>query len=425
MPTPSPDVREAAERAHALVVEAIAAFEDQRVDAATDFALRAVAAGPDPVDSARLVEILRVIGKEDASAQLAERTLQTLQALAEKNREDAEALAEYGHLCLEIGHPDIAEQMLLQSVDMGTANDGRAELLLLHVLLERGEADRVVRIWEPFLNRTEEQARFVILLAKALAHFGFRPHAEMVMKVAEPLFARERGVYEETLANIRGVEGEMPQSEVAARIFDESAENYDENLKAIGNAGPTMIARMLHQLELPEDASLEVLDAGCGTGLCAPYVRPYAAHVHGCDVSVKMLQLCQQKRLYDFLVRTDLGSRATFPDGPFGLVVAGDVFVYFGELLAPFRNIADVMTPGAWFVFTVEDCAAGDAPQGHVQRPSGRHAHTRDYLVSVLAEAGFGAPEAEFTGVMRREFRSPVEGRVIAARKLATGAAPA
>ena len=46
---------------------------------------------------------------------------------------------------------------------------------------------------------------------------------------------------------------------------------------------------MLAHAGLDASRSLDVLDAGCGTGLCGPLVAPYARRLVGVDLSEAML----------------------------------------------------------------------------------------------------------------------------------------
>ncbi len=54
------------------------------------------------------------------------------------------------------------------------------------------------------------------------------------------------------------------------------------------------------------DASLAVLDAGCGTGLCAPWLVPYAHRLVGVDLSQAMLDKAAARACYDELAKADL-----------------------------------------------------------------------------------------------------------------------
>ena len=46
---------------------------------------------------------------------------------------------------------------------------------------------------------------------------------------------------------------------------------------------------MLADAGVEASRSLDVLDAGCGTGLCGPLVAPYARRLVGVDLSERML----------------------------------------------------------------------------------------------------------------------------------------
>ena len=52
--------------------------------------------------------------------------------------------------------------------------------------------------------------------------------------------------------------------------------------------------------------SLDVLDAGCGTGLCGPLIAPYARRLVGVDLSERMLDQARARNVYDELVRREL-----------------------------------------------------------------------------------------------------------------------
>lgn len=418
--TTQPDTASTRDRAPEpdLTDRAIEAYEQGDNARSLKLAEKAMQAGPEPESAARLIRLFRALDQGQSADRLVERTLEVLEEQAETAPDDAMVLGDISHLFYELDRLERAEEIARRANKLGDSN-GMAERLLLQVLLERKDVGEALTIWEGFLNNVEDQLNNVLFLAKALGHYGWREEAIGVLEASEGIFANHREVYDENIAALRGQESARSQSESAAERFDAMSAVYDKNLKAIGNAGPQLIGRMLGEIGLDARNDLEVLDAGCGSGLCAPYLHQVAKHVHGCDVSVGMLELCKSKGLYHLLTRTDLGTRATYPDGPFDLVVSGDVFVYFGDLLDVFRNISDVLKPGGWFIFTVEDCTAEAPSAGHLVRSSGRHAHALPYLSDTLAKAGFARPKAEFAEVLRYEFRQPVHGRAVAAQKLA------
>jgi predicted TPR repeat methyltransferase len=98
------------------------------------------------------------------------------------------------------------------------------------------------------------------------------------------------------------------------------------------------------------------------------------------------------------------------------VVLSADTLCYFGPLDAVSRAAAGALRSGGWLVFTVERADEAAAPQGHRINPHGRYAHTRAYVETTLAEAGFERC-AVVEDVLRQEAGSPVHGLVVSARK--------
>lgn len=51
-----------------------------------------------------------------------------------------------------------------------------------------------------------------------------------------------------------------------------------------------------------------ILDAGCGTGLCGPLLRPFASHLTGVDLSPRMVEKAHDRGSYDTLEVTELSA---------------------------------------------------------------------------------------------------------------------
>ena len=58
-------------------------------------------------------------------------------------------------------------------------------------------------------------------------------------------------------------------------------------------AGMRAISGALLDGALPSASRPRILDAGCGTGLCGPLLRPLAARLVGVDLSEKMVELAR------------------------------------------------------------------------------------------------------------------------------------
>ena len=170
--------------------------------------------------------------------------------------------------------------------------------------------------------------------------------------------------------------------------------------------------RMLSRLEFVKLTPAAVLDAGCGTGLCAEILRPYARHLEGVDLSRKMIVKARGRGLYDRVGTVDLMSVLGRDRWRWDLIVAADAMPYFGSLEPIFAGAFVALKPGGWLAFSTES-VPGD---GFVLRGSGRHAHGPGY-VARLAEGRFEIVERIET-TLRREGGRPIDGDYFLLRRL-------
>ena len=69
------------------------------------------------------------------------------------------------------------------------------------------------------------------------------------------------------------------------QTFDSFAGSFDSKLAKLQYRAPALVAEMLADSSAGESKSFDVLDAGCGTGLCGPLLAPYARRLVGVDLS--------------------------------------------------------------------------------------------------------------------------------------------
>ena len=160
--------------------------------------------------------------------------------------------------------------------------------------------------------------------------------------------------------------------------------------------------------------NLDTVDLGCGTGLCAPCLRPLSRSLAGVDLSPRMLEQARATALYDELACADIEAFLAARREAFDLVVAADVLVYFGDLDALFAQVRAALRPGGWFCFSTESLEAG-ALGDFVLLPSNRYAHTLPYLQRLAAHHGFALVEAERAAV-RSENGMDVIGNLLVLR---------
>jgi len=194
-------------------------------------------------------------------------------------------------------------------------------------------------------------------------------------------------------------------------LFDQFAANFDEHLGHLGYQAPALVAQAVRDSLGEPGGDLVVLDAGCGTGLCGPLVKPYARHLTGVDLSAGMLARAREKGCYDELVEAELTSYLAGLDGAADLIVSADTLVYFGDLSAVLGAAAGALRPGGRLVFSVE---RDERDEGFRLDFSGRYCHGEGYLRRVLEEAGLRV-SAMVPVELRMEGGHPVAGYIVSA----------
>ncbi len=197
-------------------------------------------------------------------------------------------------------------------------------------------------------------------------------------------------------------------------LFDEYADKFDEHLVQVLNyRAPRVLAAQLAALGRTFSRAL---DLGCGTGLCAPLVKPLADALDGVDLSGNMLAKAARSGVYQRLVRDEIVHYLEGTSQRYELVVSADVFIYVGALEDVFDGVSRVLAPGGIFCFSVE-LAADDSD--FVLQPSQRYAHSERYLRALALRHGF-----EIVGVsrepIREDQREPIPGLYLCLRAVGT-----
>lgn len=348
----------------------VIAGQTNRFDEAHQLLTRALAQRPDSAPAlTNLGNVLGNLGRHLEAIQTFERAL----AL---RPDDAKALRNRGTSLRALERPEDAlasfDAALALKPDYAEALIGRAEALL--TLHRRGDAIKAFRQALP-LGMDVEQIRY------ALASLGDEP----APPTAPPRYVEE--------------------------LFDSYSQNFDRHLVGkLAYRTPELLVAELQRAH--PQAGSDVIDLGCGTGLCGPLLRPLARRLTGVDLSSQMLARAQDLGLYDELLHADLTAALAGPPARFDIAVAADVFVYIGDLDAVFAATAAALRPGGLFAFSVE---AGEGADFQLN-PRRRYAHSLAYLQRLAAAHGFGV-ESATQSVIRKEDDEPVNGLLVIMRR--------
>jgi len=193
-------------------------------------------------------------------------------------------------------------------------------------------------------------------------------------------------------------------SAYAENLFDQFANTFDETLvKHLDYTAPQILFNAISALRSNDD--WQVLDLGCGTGLCGQLFKAKASRLVGVDLSNKMLEKADQKGFYDALIKRDIIDFLSTPTHIFDVVIAADVFIYLGRLDDVFSGIKQCMAPSGHLCFSIEHDE--DAPNGLILGTTGRYAHSMAYIRDLADQHGMVIRDS-FTQALRTDNGQPV-----------------
>jgi predicted TPR repeat methyltransferase len=362
--------------------------------------------------------LAKEIGREEIAEAVFAAAYDKITTILNRLRDPERAILPAAEALADMEHYDMAEALCLKARELAPDNLTVAVGYTAFLVYRERQVD-ALKVAEDYLDQAQSAFEGAIHFAMIFNHLAVPDAARHCLTKAEKACKTktQKAKLEFFLASDGMAKTELDQHGMAVELFDQFAKDYDKQLEKLENNGPSMIFTALEDLQLPKKKNRRVLDAGCGTGLCAGFLRPYAKELHGVDLSVKMLEIAREKGGYDFLARTDLSQIVTYPEGKFDMIVCADVLDYFGALNTVLANLNQILTPGGWLLVTVEHESDTSIPRGYKLYPSGRHKHSDDYMVKTLAGAGFPKPKLLKHARLRNEFGLPILGTLIAVQK--------
>lgn len=183
--------------------------------------------------------------------------------------------------------------------------------------------------------------------------------------------------------------GDVPKRYPAAvtlTTYGKKAQTWDADIQRPGMEflGPKHVRELLEEMKVPQARQLDILDIGCGTGVCGEYLRSYAKHLEGVDLSPHMLAQAQKKGYYDKLECADALGYMQGSTRLFDLIIASGVLILFGDLMPVFQAAAHLLKPGGIFVFTLYRSES----EAVMVRRNLHFAHSAAYVQETAESAG-------------------------------------
>src|SRR5262249_19215862 len=152
---------------------------------------------------------------------------------------------------------------------------------LSNVLIAQGKLNegllansRAIALWPHHLQARDQVIRALLLL-------GERERAAQLYRewlAEEP----DNPLAQHHLGACRGeAPPERASDACVQKVFDSFAASFDAKLEKLHYQAPDLVVQALGAAAGEPHAALDIVDAGCGTGLCGPLVKPWAKRLAG------------------------------------------------------------------------------------------------------------------------------------------------
>ena len=346
----------------------------QTDDAAASFR-RALELKQDYVEAyGNLGNTLSKLGQLDDAVANYNRALEIKPDFAEVHSNIGNALQELGQLVEAAAHCRLALEI---KPDFAEAHNNLGSILHRQGLLEEAIAHFEQAL---VLAPKYEDAKFS--LCHSLYSFSLVNRDK-----AKQLASRARELFRDDQIILRGISGILGQTNISQdeilytrELFNRFAAKFESTLNSLKYNTPKDIADELNLDSAGTDKALDILDAGCGTGLCGAYLKPAARTLVGVDLSAEMLRLAREKHIYDSLYEDDIISFMQKNKASFDLIVSADVLIYIGDIQYLVESIFVALRQNGVIAISTECMESNEFSDTFALQPSGRYQHSIKYL---------------------------------------------
>lgn len=181
---------------------------------------------------------------------------------------------------------------------------------------------------------------------------------------------------------------------IIEEFFDDLAPNYQKNfVEQKGYKGHILLFESIESADIQHLDKLEVLDVGCGTGLCGVYFKEKISidFLTGIDISAGMLMQAKQAKVqgkpaYDNLLKTDFNSYLLNSEKKFHIIMSACSLHYANDLEAIITHFNKMLYPKGILAFSVEKSSVNDIVLNEKME---NFSYSKSYLENAANKAGF------------------------------------
>ena len=278
----------------------------------------------------------------------------------------------------------------------------------------QGNFEIAIRCYKKIIDLEPEHGDAVWGLAEA--SYGNKDLVEALrwyQRYAE-IYPRDPEAEHMVAALCDGPKPSRASDEYVRETFNHFAEDFDRQLlEDLEYMAPKHIHGLFKRISAANLVGLNILDAGCGTGLSGVSFKRYAGRLTGVDLSSEMLKRARDRDIYDELLESEVAVCMRDRPDTFDLIIAVDGFCYIGDLAETLHAARIALKPAGLLLFSVE----AQSKRGYSLTESGRYAHKPAYIRRIAKSAGFHEMQS-FRETLRMEYGSPVQGYLTALQKL-------
>ena len=341
---------------------------------------------PRSIAAWQLLGLLKEEQKEIGTA------IQCLKACIEAGGPTPALLAYVGKLSYNLGRFPESSQAYAEAAAMDSTNVFYLQMArkceFLRAMIEGCDVEAALASFQlsspPWKNEVECRSDVEDLLHTAFGQLSGFGHKEAAAKVGRKHLEMcpDNSSLKYLLDAVTGdSRADRSPRDYVVQHFDLFAAGFESQL--VGTLGydiPAKLCKAVHD-RTPAGHLWDAFDAGCGTGLCGPMLRPLSRKLTGVDLSPRMLEQAGLKGVYDVLACDDIVHHLQNSRNSYDLIVAADTFIYFGDLEVLMKAIAMTLRAGGLLVFSVESRGGS----GYQIQPSGRFAHSVEYVKNILS----------------------------------------